>query len=999
MADSQANQGSADPRSTAKELRDNLTGGENKDWLQYNDGKKTARKLGMNDATFDKCREVFFNADKDASGSINMSELRELLDHVLPEKLNDDEFERTVQKFDENHDGQLNFDEFLEVLADTKVYQNEHLSEMIDIMSDEVRKQMQFERLTPQEKLKIQGVDKKHVLQYVRSEVAQMNSCLQLPMAIGIFVAFASAILMHEKIEILHAVDKAITWDIHENANFAFGGNVPFENGRMGHKNIQDVNTFADFWSWFNMGLVPLFWRAPSPADWEVNEVRTNILEKCKSQQAILEEFGYSSSSRATASPFLNHTFPGDCPEGQETLNFPHAWFGSPPTQTYKFYFSSVAGMRLRQERTDLQPCPGKEKEKAYEAKLHTGPCVPDPGYWLRPEIRQSFFSDVDRMDRPDGPNVYLLSGWSQTKVRQELRKLENSAWADPYTSKIELLYTLYNAHVDTMSAVYVVFFVNRAGHFYRMIQPVTFWLNPYHGWWNYCIDGVWMLLIAKIAVEEAMEIYVTVKIHGWQKTPGLYLAVSNIIDWMNVFYVLAIAVLWYLHLLRLQKLQETLELVNVTEVGSFLNEETREDYFVQVDLIVQGGEVRRIALALYPIVVVSRFFKAFSAQPRLALVTQTVARASTDLVHFGLVFFSIFGLFTMSAMVLFGQDLSEFANFNRAADSVFHVLLGDFEWEVMKDVGRLPAVLWFWSFMMLVNMVMLNMLLAVIMDVYTEVRGAIGSHAETLWSQASEIWRRRRELKSGKRVSLDYVLSCIDPTTGRNYKHGGEKLDYFNVATFMSAVPGLGEKQAQRILIESLIAQEDELLISQSMAEGMLDIQRIDRRVNHLHGSVQNVIRMCEMSTKLLKQLHERSEKRARTLADGSPDEPGANATSIDYDDQVLGQKVEEKLRESSWEKPPPWFESFAGSVLQRFDRLEARVDSLATELGGQGGRRPGLPPPKALVPESFAKGGKLPNVESADVGFCGVSKAPRHVFGTGICSDMDAGTTVQRT
>merc|ERR1719408_140708 len=117
--------------------------------------------------------------------------------------------------------------------------------------------------------------------------------------------------------------------------------------------------------------------------------------------------------------------------------------------------------------------------------------------------------------------------------------------------------------------------------------------------------------------------------------------------------------------------------------------------------------------------------------------------------------------------MILFGQDLSEFSNFNRAADSVFHVLIGDFEWEVMKDVGRLPATVWFWIFMMLVNMVMLNMLLAVIMDVYTEVRGAIGSHAETLWSQTYEIYRRRRDLKAGKRVSLDHVLACLDP-------HGG---------------------------------------------------------------------------------------------------------------------------------------------------------------------------------------------------------------------------------
>merc|ERR1719253_1603769 len=112
-----------------------------------------------------------------------------------------------------------------------------------------------------------------------------------------------------------------------------------------------------------------------------------------------------------------------------------------------------------------------------------------------------------------------------------------------------------------------------------------------------------------------------------------------------------------------------------------------------------------------------------------------------------------------------------------------------------MQNAGRLPAIIWFWIFMMLVNMVMLNMLLAVIMDVYTEVRGAIGSHAETLWSQSWEIFRRRRELRLGNRVSLEHVQHHIDPESG---PHAGEEVHKSNVntATFMSLVPGLGERQ-----------------------------------------------------------------------------------------------------------------------------------------------------------------------------------------------------------
>merc|ERR1712232_800766 len=116
--------------------------------------------------------------------------------------------------------------------------------------------------------------------------------------------------------------------------------------------------------------------------------------------------------------------------------------------------------------------------------------------------------------------------------------------------------------------------------------------------------------------------------------------------------------------------------------------------FFEKVDEIVQGGETRRVWIALYPFAVVSRFFKAFASQPRLSLVTQTVTRAAVDLIHFGIVFFSIFMLFTLSGVILFGIDVREFANFARAFDNSFHILIGEFEWDFHPEVGRAPATL-----------------------------------------------------------------------------------------------------------------------------------------------------------------------------------------------------------------------------------------------------------------------------------------------------------------
>ena len=69
-----------------------------------------------------------------------------------------------------------------------------------------------------------------------------------------------------------------------------------------------------------------------------------------------------------------------------------------------------------------------------------------------------------------------------------------------------------------------------------------------------------------------------------------------------------------------------------------------------------------------------------------------------------------MFGVYMVSAMTLFGKDLPMFADLDRSLNSCWRVLLGDFEWNSMTQVGRLEAAIWFWSFSWLVLLVMLEM-------------------------------------------------------------------------------------------------------------------------------------------------------------------------------------------------------------------------------------------------------------------------------------------------
>merc|ERR1712226_1173500 len=121
-------------------------------------------------------------------------------------------------------------------------------------------------------------------------------------------------------------------------------------------------------------------------------------------------------------------------------------------------------------------------------------------------------------------------------------------------------------------------------------------------------------------------------------------------------------------------------------------------------------------------------------------MVTNTLRKASTDIFHYMVVFGSVFLVYTESAIVLFGQELEEFSSFGRSLNSVWRIGLGDFDWEPLRGMDRPTVAIWFWSFSWIINLMLLNMLLAIIIDHYTEVRGEIGPDTETVFSQAVEI-------------------------------------------------------------------------------------------------------------------------------------------------------------------------------------------------------------------------------------------------------------------
>jgi hypothetical protein len=190
---------------------------------------------------------------------------------------------------------------------------------------------------------------------------------------------------------------------------------------------------------------------------------------------------------------------------------------------------------------------------------------------------------------------------------------------------------------------------------------------------------------------------------------------------------------------------------------------------------------------------------------------------------------------------------MGDFATFGRSAHSRFLVLLGDFDWDDMNEVGRVEAAIWFWSFTVLVLWVMPNMLLAIVMDTYMEVKGRIGS-AETVVSQAREVWRRGAQRRRGERVGLiEMQDSLVNPYTwgfGR-LEGDGERI---TPERFIDKCQNLRIAQATRILTNAQTFLDVSTEQTPSLSDAIGHIAEIDSKVERIKDANVSLIQLSSL-------------------------------------------------------------------------------------------------------------------------------------------------------
>ena len=153
--------------------------------------------------------------------------------------------------------------------------------------------------------------------------------------------------------------------------------------------------------------------------------------------------------------------------------------------------------------------------------------------------------------------------------------------------------------------------------------------------------------------------------------------------------------------------------------------------------------------------------------QPRLALIVETYAAAANDIFRFVLVFLNIVFCFASSSTLLFGHDVTGFSSFSVSFMTCFELLVSDMtSWLELKSLDPQTVALgfaWVSGYICLVSLVILNMLLAIVMDTYSTRHEVIAKDGSTRWSKEMYLSFTDVIAKMRRRPTIDDVVRVLE--------------------------------------------------------------------------------------------------------------------------------------------------------------------------------------------------------------------------------------------
>ena len=116
------------------------------------------------------------------------------------------------------------------------------------------------------------------------------------------------------------------------------------------------------------------------------------------------------------------------------------------------------------------------------------------------------------------------------------------------------------------------------------------------------------------------------------------------------------------------------------------------------------------------------KMLKFFRLNDRLNVLTRTLSQSQDSIIGVLLIFFLIVTAFAMTGHGLFGLGVWNYRTVDASYSTLLQTLVGIFDYEALKNENRIEAGFFFWAYIILAAMCLLNFVIGVLIEAFAEV-------------------------------------------------------------------------------------------------------------------------------------------------------------------------------------------------------------------------------------------------------------------------------------
>jgi len=327
--------------------------------------------------------------------------------------------------------------------------------------------------------------------------------------------------------------------------------------------------------------------------------------------------------------------------------------------------------------------------------------------------------------------------------------------WLDDNTQDVTIEAMFLNTEINVYSKMVVKFELHRGGWIQQEVIVDPMRGDVYYHWAIIWLDMMWVVIMMFLMWQALMhmieevhkglfrwwitDFFVWVDIISVTMGAGIALFFWYISGRLDGF-VTRVATLGPMPLNSAQNPQAVTKFKTRYILNNWEYEKDVQAIFDEFASVESLTTWFRLIAFWYNMVIVCRFYRGYTGQPRIAVILQTISQVAMFLLHYLILLVVVMANFTVAGYILFGQQLKDWSTLGKATCSAVLCLFGRFDYNEFHAVAPISAFLWFGSFFILVVLIITGLTTATILHHYLKVRTRTGQAGDSIVKQVFQM-------------------------------------------------------------------------------------------------------------------------------------------------------------------------------------------------------------------------------------------------------------------